>query len=315
MANEPIIFTDRTTTWHAIGKDVSECRDMEHVLKASGLDYNVVKRPLYFGDSWSDENPRNELINRFVTVRESDNRPYDVISDKFEIIQNRDAFDFVDYMGQEITFEKAGETATGMVYVIAKMPEVNILGDSFIPHVIFRNGFSGKVKITAAICPLRIVCQNQFNFAFRNTTNTVTVRHVQNAEQKLQEAKEVLKVSASYMQELSAMAETYAAKKLSPKALDWVLNMMFPINDPEHMNHYALHRLEVARSRFTAAYNADDNSNFRGTAWGMINAYTDFLTHAPALGSTSTKDEGKFSKVTFGQPMNRILEIVDQFAA
>lgn len=309
------IIVDRTTTWHAIGKDVSECTDMEQVLEASGLDYRVVKRPLFYGGSWADESGTIELVDRFVTVRESDNHPYDVVSDKFEIIQNRDAFDFVNYMGSEVFFEKAGETATGMVYVIARLPEVNILGDAFTPHVIFRNGFNGKVKITAAICPLRMVCQNQFNFAFRHTENTVTIRHVQNAEQKLQEAREVLRVSADYMDQLNLMAQTYVGKKLGKDALSWVLDMMFPIKDRETLNHYALHRLEVARARFTQAYEADDNSNFRGTAWGMINAYTDFLTHAPAMGVAATKDEGKFTKVTFGGDMNRILTLVDQIAA
>lgn len=315
MENTSIITATRTPSWATIGQDVTECKSMEQVLEASGLNYHVVKRPVFYGNEWSDDVGTHELIGRYVTIRESDNHPYDVVSDKFEIVQNAEAFDFVNYMGDEVSFVKAGETASGMVYVIGKLPEVSILGDTFTPHVLFRNGFSGKVKITAAICPLRIVCQNQFNFAFRNTDNTTTIRHVQNAPQKLEEAREVLKVSASYMSQLSIMAETYAMKKLSPSGLDQVLDLMFPIKDRDTMNHYALHRLEEARTRFTKAYNADDNWQFRGTAWGMINAYTDFLTHAPAMGSTSTKDEGKFTKITFGQSMNQILTVVDAIAA
>lgn len=33
MANSNIIV-DRTTTWHAIGKDVQECKNMQQVLRA-----------------------------------------------------------------------------------------------------------------------------------------------------------------------------------------------------------------------------------------------------------------------------------------
>ena len=40
------IFIDRTTTWHAIGKGVQECKSMEQVLRASGLDYEVTKHPI-----------------------------------------------------------------------------------------------------------------------------------------------------------------------------------------------------------------------------------------------------------------------------
>lgn len=257
------IFVDRTTTWHAIGKDVQECRNMEQVLQKSGLDYEVTKMPVFAGGV--------EIPNRFVTVRPGGDGPhfYDVVSDKFRVVQNRGAFEFVNYMGDELQFEKAGETNSGMVYVIGKLPSVSILGDEFTPHVLFRNGFSGKIKITAAICPLRLVCQNQFNFAFKNTQNTVTIRHVANAEAKLQEARDVLKLNADYMQELNKTAEQYARMKLTPTQVDKVLDQMFPIVDRESMNPFKLHQLEDARTKFRNAYNADDNSNFRGTGWGI----------------------------------------------
>lgn len=301
------IFVGRTTTWHAIGKDVQECKSMEQVLRASGLDYEVTKEPLFVKTDLGYNDGYLDVPNRFVTVN-SNGKMYDVVSDKFQIVQNREAFEFVDYMGDELQFEKAGETQNGMVYIIGKLPSVNILGDEFTPHVVFRNGFSGKVKITAAIYPLRVVCQNQFNFAFRNTQNAVTIRHVGNAEMKLQEARDVLKLSADYMAEISSMASQYVGVKLSPAELERVLDQMFPIVDREHMNSFKLHQLEDARDRFTKAYNADDNYNFRGTAWGVINAYTDFITHKPAMGKEATHDEGKFMAVTFHPAMmNAIL--------
>lgn len=299
------IFIDRTTTWHAIGKDVQECKNMEQVLLKSGLDYEVTKMPVFAGGV--------EIPNRFVTARPGEDGPhfYDVVSDKFQVVQNREAFEFVDYMSDELQFEKAGETQNGMVYVIGKLPSVSILGDEFTPHVLFRNGFSGKVKITAAICPLRLVCQNQFNFAFKNTQNTITIRHVANAEAKLQEARDVLKLNADYMQELNKMAEQYAGIKLSPAQVDKVLDQMFPIVDRENMNPFKLHQLEDARTKFRNAYNADDNSNFRGTGWGLVNAYTDFITHKPAAGKAATKDESKFMMVSFAPAaMNAILTAI-----
>ena len=296
---QPSIYVDRTTTWHAIGKSVEECKSMEQVLQKSGLDYTVVKRQLM---TYSDGFAGSDLIEvpgRFITARDNDGHLYDVVSDKFEIVQNRDAFDFVNFMGGDLSFEKAGETASGMIYIIGKLPEVDILGDSFIPHVIFRNGFNGKVKITAAVCPLRIVCQNQFNFAFKNTQNTVVIRHVQNAQAKLADARETLKMSADYMAELTKMAEGYAATKLDEVQLDRLLHTMFPLKGAEDMNAFKRHNLEEELARFRRAYLADDNTNFKGTAWGVINAYTDFITHKIPQGKTATKEEGKFVMVTF----------------
>lgn len=303
----------RTSTWTNIGKDVTACRDMAQVLQMSGLDYTVEKRLIFTYPDIEDDGTRMVIPNRFITARREDGHTYDVVSDKFEIVQNRDAFDFVKYMGDELTFEKAGETQNGMVYIIGKLPGVNILGDKFVPHVIFRNGFSGKVKITAAICPLRIVCQNQFNFAFKNTSNTVQIRHVGNAEAKLAEAREVLKLSADYMQELNSMAEHFAAMKLSRASAERITDYLFPM-PTEEMNPFKRKSLEDARTAFIAAHDAEDNRNFRGTAWGMVNAYTDYLTHKEPAGKREDRFEGKFVNTTFKIAMDPIVRAIETVA-
>ena len=301
----------RLSTWNAIGKDVKECTDLSTVLEKSGLNYTVEKHPVLV----DMPDGKHVIPNRFVTTRSTDGHIYDVISDKFEIVQNGDAFDFVNYMSNEIEFEKAGETASGMVYIIAKLPTKNILGDKFIPHVIFRNGFTGKVKISAAICPLRVVCQNQFNFAFKNSANTVNVRHVGNIEAKLEEAREILKVSADYMTTLDKTAQALAKKKITQAGLGRILDVMFPMENKDTMNPYKLTRLESARDDFMQAYDADDNYQFWGTGWGVVNAYTDFVTHREAMGNTATKEEGKFMTTTFKTGlMNNVLDAIEMAA-
>lgn len=305
------VIMDRTTTWANIGKSVEECKNVEQVLKASGLDYEVEKRQVFM------MNPDGEMIkipNRFTTVRKSDNHSYDIVSDKYEIIQNRDAFDFVNYMGDELQFEKAGETESGMVYIIGKLPEVNILGDKFIPHVLFRNGFDGKTKITAAICPLRFVCQNQFNFAFKNTQNATTIRHVTNAESKLLEARETLRLSADYMGELTKMAEHFATMKLGEGAVEKVAKYLFPLPEDLAINPMKRRTMEENRAKFIAAHAQPDNANFKGTAWGLINAYTDFITHKEPAGKRDDRFEGKFVNTTFKVSMNPILDAIEVVA-
>lgn len=303
---------ERTATWNRIGKSVEQCKDMESVLKASGLDYTVEMRPVFMNAGPVDMTEAMAAIpNRFVTVRNTDNHPYDVVSDKFEIIQNREAFDFVNYIGEGLTFEKAGETANGMVYIIGKLPEVSILGDAFTPYVLFRNGFNGKVKITAAISPLRIVCQNQFNFAFKHSASAMTIRHVRNAEAKLVEARETLKMCANYMQELNDMAEHFAGMKISGPQMERVVKYLFPIPEDTAINPFKRKNLEDQRAAFLAAHEQEDNRNFRGTAWGLVNAYTDFITHKEPAGKREDRFEGKFVTTTFKVAMNPIVEAIE----
>ena len=309
-----IIINDRTTTWSAIGKSVEECKDVAQVLAASGLDYEVEKRPVYTQRITNMGGTFDALPNRYVTVRKIDDHPYDVISDKFEIVQNRDAFDFVNYMGDDLRFLKAGETQSGMVYIIGALPEMNILGDTFTPHVIFKNGFDGKHKIMAAICPLRMVCQNQFNFAFKNAANAMTIRHVQNAESKLVEARETLRLCADYMTELNIMAERFATMKITGDRAERIVDYLFPIPDDSRVNPFKLKTLEESRTRLRRAIDADDNANFKNTAWGMINAYTDFITHKEPAGKREDRFEGKFVNTTLKISMNPIIGAIEATA-
>ena len=181
-------------------------------------------------------------------------------------------------------------------------------------NVIFKNGFDGKHKIMAAVTPLRMVCQNQFNFAFKNAENTITIRHVQNAEKKLEEARETLKLSADYMQELNIMAERFAGLQMSKTMIDKVIDHLFPIPNDTAINPMKRKSLEDRREAFKKAYNQDDNGNFRGTAWGLVNAYTDMMTHKEPAGNRSDRYEGKFVTTTFKVTMNPIINAIEMVA-
>lgn len=289
----------RESSWSNIGTDVSMCTNMDDVLRMSGLDYEVRKTDLMTVDGMPVKG-QVALCN--------DDGVLGVVSDKFGIVQNREAFQFVDYMGENITYEKAGQTKSGMVYVIAKLQEVAILGDSFIPHVIFRNGFNGRWSIAAAICPLRFVCQNQFSIAFGNSSNTVTVRHTMDVHGRLEEAKEVLHKSADYMMHLNELAERLSLKKMGHQEVLKVANTLFPVGEDSGPRAIAI--AERNREALFAAYNAPDNANYTGTAWGLVNAYADYMTHREPGGRKETRNENKFMKLSFDTPMNDVLKLV-----
>lgn len=304
------IYEDRTTTWSCVGRDVTECKSAMEVLSSSGLDYEVEKVPLQLADG-------TPIGGRYMTARRTDDgawRTYDVVSDQYAIVQNRDAFAFVDYMG-DVRFEKAGETASGMSYIIAALPEVDVLGDVFVPHVIFRNGFGGNVTVQAAICPLRVVCQNQFAVAFKEASNTVRIRHVANAEAKLVEAREVLRASAEYTGLLQARAETLAAVRVTEDERQAVMEALFPMGgDPAEVNAYRRFKVMDSRAAFQRAYDAPDNANFQGTAWGLVNAYSDYVTHLQPEGKKDSRFENRMMATTFRPQVNRIMDVLEGLA-
>lgn len=284
---------ERTTTWQGIGQDVSQAEKIEEVLESANLNFTVEKTPLIV----DYQGAKVEVPNRSVTVRSDIKEALGVVSSDYAICQNADAFDFVNYVSGDLKFEKAGMTHHGMVYIIAALPEVKVLSDSFTPHLIFQNSFNGLYPVKVAIAPLRIVCQNQMSIAFVDASNTITLRHSNQLEYKLTAAKATFLETANYMQEFTKQAEKLATKKFSVEQFNCFVYDCLPIN--ADMTDLQKERIMTARQKIYDAYMNDDNTNFRGTAWGAINGLSDWLTHKEPSRNTSKIAENQFMAVTF----------------
>lgn len=268
----------RTTTFANIGIDITGLKTSEEVLSAAGLNYNVVKQNMYL--QTPDGNYIDYPDKKFTTI-EGTNRVLGVVSSNYEICQNRDAFSFIDYIGGDsVGFEyvKAGETSKGLVYIIAKIPKITLLGDTITPYIIFQNSHDGLNSIKATICPLRIVCQNQFNISFKQSSNTVRIIHSSQMDRRILTAREMMRDVAGYMETFEDTAETLATKHISYSDVIKVFNDVFEY-DPIKMSDRQKQNFDNSRNDFLACYNNDDNQNFVGTAWGVINGAADYLTH------------------------------------
>lgn len=297
----------RTNTWVNIGTE-TKANNINDVLKESGLDYNVVTRPLT-----TTFNDKEILVpGKVATVNERTGEIIGVVSNKYKICQNEEAFDFVNNV-EGVTFERAGETHTGMVYVIGKLPEVQVLGDKFTPYLIFQNGHNGIYTVKTTICPLRIVCQNQFNYAFKNSSNTISIQHSSQYATKLAEAEKLITNTARYMQEFGNTAEELAMLKIGKDDdVNQIINSFFTIAADATDREVA--KIYTQRQELFNAYKADDNANFEGTVWGLVNGFSDYLTHRDTK-NTKNKDESKFMTVTFDPKMfTAFVNHVQQFA-
>lgn len=297
----------RTTTWNNIGVDVSTSNNIESVLTQAKLNYNVTSRPLEVNNG---TNVLYRVPDKLVTINANTGDILGIVGKNYKICQNAEAFDFVNYIDEEIKFVKAGQTASGMVYIIASLPKMNILGDEFVPYVIFQNSHNGKYTVKTAICPLRIVCQNQFNIAFKEAQNTISMRHNGTLENKMADAREVMAKSAEYMKELNRQMEAWANISINSNRLNKLVDAMFPIS-PD-MSVLTVERINAQKQQFINAYNADDNYHFRNTLLGLINAETDFLTHRVPGRKAPTYDEKQFMSVTFDpRAMSQFIELAN----
>jgi len=299
----------REATWDSIGAGINTSK-FDEALAECGLDFTASMSPAM---TTMPDGILARIPNTNAVVG-TDNKIHGVVSDAYHIIQNREAFDFAQYITDDLTFLRGGETETGLNYLIAALPSIKVLGDEITPHLIFQNSFNKKYICKAAIYPLRIVCQNQFNVAFRSAENAVSIRHSRTAAEKLEQAKATMSTAAAYMAEFSKLAEKFATLRVGADAVDAFADFLFPIKGELKENE--LRRLEVKRADLRNCFNADDNGNFRNSAWGLINAYADFATH---YSGTNQKKSARMAEKRFERsiatPMNNIIKWVESIAA
>ena len=133
-ANLESMFYVREVPWHGLGVRVEETLDSAQALEAAGLDWKVVQKPIYTADivcsSGKVYTSDEKLIPNFkANVRDSDGSVLGVVSDRYRIVQNEEAFAFTDaLLGEGVRYETAGSLQNGRkVWMLAKLPEKYIM--------------------------------------------------------------------------------------------------------------------------------------------------------------------------------------------
>lgn len=85
--------------------------------------------------------------NYRANIRSTDNKVLGVVTDRYQVVQNREAFDFTDAMiGGGCQYETAGSLFGGKkIFFLAKTDTATILDDEVEPYMCFTNNHDGLV--------------------------------------------------------------------------------------------------------------------------------------------------------------------------
>ena len=290
----------RNVPWHGLGTSVDHAMTSEEALELSGLNWTVRSTPVYTDSGIL-------LPGYKANMRESDNQFLGMVGDRYQIVQNKEAFDFTDALiGEGCTYETAGSLDGGKrVFLLARMPRQKVLGDDVDPYICFTNGFNGYYTIKACCTPIRVVCNNTLNLALNNAKRTWSTKHVGNLQSKLEEARETLKLAKEYMNNLEITADILANTKVEEEEVRQVLDKIYPTNPEDSDRKKA--NIEEIKDNFMVCMIAPDILKYKGTAWQMVQAASDFSTHVAPKRATSNYSEKNFAKVLDG---NVVLDTV-----
>nr|WP_317439030.1 DUF932 domain-containing protein [uncultured Enterocloster sp.] len=292
------MFYTRVAPWHGLGTCVENAPGSQEALKVAGLDWKVVQKPIFTEEG--------QLVGGFkANIRDRDNQILGVVTDRYKVVQNEEAFAFTDQLlGEGVTYETAGSLQGGRrTWILAKLPQRYIIsGDEITPYLVFMNSHDGTGAIKAAMTPIRVVCQNTLNLALSNAKRSWSANHVGNINGKLDDARYTLLYADKYMAELGRSIDRLNQIRLSDQKVYEYINALFPLADnaTEQQKKNLLRMKEDVKARY---FEAPDLKHIGKNGYRFVNAVSDFATHSKPLRERSTYRENLFSRTIEGNPM------------
>lgn len=331
--------------WHGLGQKVEGAMYVGDALKLSHADYQVKLQPIVaLSDEVVSAIENNEFISAAVlrelmvenaraTMRMDTKKALGLVSDGYGIVQNEQAFKFVDMFcsGKNAdrdntpVIETCGVLGRGeRVFVTAKFPKPIVLNaqrdDLVEMYVVFTTSHDGTGAVRCVCTPVRVVCNNTLNLALQNNIGRIAFRHSSNVMSRLdllnkenaEFAYKSLNVAEVYANGLKESLDHLRTIRLSEQVLDEIIADIALADDAkkvflETKNIYHEDIATRGRNIFLGMKNAIEGGIGqdildRGTALWAINGITTFYQNQ----ANFKNDEVKFDNLMEGNVYKKV---------
>lgn len=331
-------FSVQEKAWHNLGQIVEQYPTSAEAIKYAGLDFEVIKAPLYthgkgiiIDDSGEIKEGGSILLpDSFATMRTDTNQVFGVVGKDYQIVQNADAFAFFDAIvggSDGILYETAGALGNGeRIFITAKLPDYIRVGngdDITEKYIFLTTSHDGTGSITAAFTPVRVVCQNTLNAALGNMSNVVRIRHTSGVKQRLENAHKVMGLANQLSTQLEGIFNAWTkvhicdteVKKLIQLALSPNKETLVALKKGTEDELSTMFKNTV-EDAFSYAMMADTQqmTTTKGTLFGAYNAVTGYYQNVRSY----KDDESKLQSIVMGgtaqAKTQRAFKLCSQFA-
>lgn len=270
------------TPWHGIGTNLPANQPIDRWIEASGLNFSYLASPV----SFFDETGNCQTFPEQKVIYRSDNQaPLAVVSKRYNVVQPREILDFyadlMDIFGFEL--ETAGVLRSGKkIWALAKTGHHGLIknNDPLNGYLLLATACDGTLATTAQFTSVRVVCHNTLTVALNANDSQVKVPHSRVFDTKAVKQELGLTVSAwdTFMYRMKALAN----RKLKDNEAEQFIRKLF--------TDASGNRNEQAIKKVTGLYQGQgigaDLASARQTAWGALNAVTEFIDHHRRARST-----------------------------
>jgi phage/plasmid-like protein (TIGR03299 family) len=292
--------------WHQLGIQFDQAFSSTEAIAAARLDYPVVKEQLY--RQRPDLGPGiSEPTEAWATINGHTQDILGVVGGGYEVLQNREAFDFFDILLKESggKLQTAGAIGKGeKVWMLAKLPEIfyPIAGDGVEQFILGTTSHDGTMKTEVRFTDIRVVCQNTFNLAMKGSRGVISIRHTSQMRQKLEMAAMVLLRYRDHFDIVSDQFSKLASIRVDDAWLDEYLRRLLgdPGNVPDGRARTMLqNRVQLIEGRLAYGKGVD-LPGVTGTAWWALNAMVEYADYDMRAKGQTTDETRRTQSILFG---------------
>lgn len=276
----------REVAWHGLGTVFTdEVTDYNEMLRLSGLnDWDVRAMPV--AATVLDGEDEKILDARFVTPAQAivatignENVVLGVTGERYEIVQNEDAFSFIQSLHDGARWETAGALKGGRVVFGSIAFERDFVidpsgvADKVESYLLVHTSHDGSTALGGGITPVRVVCANTLNVALGNIRNTFKFRHTSTVKDRMVAEAQMWRQANTFMDAFEVEAQALYQKSVTDKAYFDIVSELFP--KPEADVRGSLAKWEKRQEVYAQAWNGQPNAGIKNTAWGVFNALTE----------------------------------------
>lgn len=290
--------------WHGLGNRLPAKQPIEVWQKAAGMDWTIQEAPVRFlADSIGSLGSIHSFEDQKVLYRSDTKEALSVVSQRYQVVQPKEVLafyrDLTDVSGYAL--ETAGVLKGGKKFwALAKTGQSASLkgNDQVNGYLLLATSCDGTLATTATPTTVRVVCNNTLSIAVNGATQAIKVPHSTRFDP--QAVKQQLGIAISQWDGFMYRMKTLAERKVkSHEAMNYFLRVMCDVQ-PGTIDSAGLAN-ERALKRVQALYDGQGKGAeldaAKGTAWGLLNAVTEFVDHERRARST----ENRIDSAWFGQ--------------
>nr|WP_202608334.1 DUF932 domain-containing protein [Burkholderia pseudomallei] len=273
--------------WHGLGNKLAPKQPLEVWARAAGMNWSIEEAEVRFVAAGNRSlGSIHAFPEQKVLYRSDTQAPLSVVSARYQVVQPAEILEFYRDLTEHSGFEleTAGVLKDGKkLWALARTGQsVTLKGkDTVNGYVLLATACDGTLATTAQHTSVRVVCNNTLQIALGDSAAAVKVGH--RSQFDAQAVKRQLGIAVSSWDAFMVRMKALSERKMSDAAAEKFLRrvLTYPTTSPANRDVLAVNEraIKAVAELYSGRGKGADLASASGTAWGLLNAVTEYVDH------------------------------------